>query len=175
LGAYAVFSHTVRVNVTMKNRTALGSAVVVMKGQVLGEGTHSLFAGQQARGFGFTLPNWNYPLVLGTDNVLNFDDYHGRWGRREDIATLNGHYTLEAARLAAMDQGWLSERLETGNLLIHHPEGPTITVFPDGRVDANGFQGNGCDIAAKIEDALGNVVERSNKQEYYSEFAHIRQ
>ena len=166
-------SHTVKVSVEFKDRTSLAAAVVAMGGTVQGEGVHKLYSSQE-RGFGFSLPNWKFPLILRhDDNSLAFDDYHGSWGNVADLVTLRETYTIEVARQAATNNGWISEVQPAGELLIYYPDGGTFTVFKDGTVDANGFTGVGCDVAAKIENALGAVTDRSNKVEYHAERATV--
>lgn len=167
-------SHTVKIAIEFMNRTALAAAVAAIGGNVLGEGTWRLYAGQE-QGFGFNLPAWRYPLVVRKDNTLAFDDYHGSWGNRADIDKLKGFYAIEAAYQAASEQGWIADRQTDGSLLIYHPDGGTITVSATGEVDCNGFAGQGCDVASKISDALGQTLERQNKAEYFAESAHIRE
>jgi hypothetical protein len=167
-------SHTVKIAIEFQNRTALSAAVEAIGGTVRGEGTHYLFAGQE-QGFCFELPGWRYPLVLRSDNTLAFDDYHGSWGNVKDIDKLKGAYAIEAAHQAASEQGWISERQADGTLLIYHPSGGTFTVTNEGVMDATGFVGTSCDVAAVIEAALGPVSERQNKADYYVESVHIRE
>ena len=77
-------SHTVKINVEFQDRAVLAAAVTAMGGKVIGEGTHTMYYGNPAEvGFGFTLPNWRFPLVVRADNSLAFDDYRvpGETGR----------------------------------------------------------------------------------------------
>lgn len=167
-------SHTVTVKVVLKDKQVLGISVQKMEGEVLGEGTHILYSGPE-HGWGFTLPRWKYPLVLRESGDLAFDDYKGVWGNLDDLARLRETYALETARRAATAQGWLSEDVASG-LLIHHPDGGTLTVARNGTVDANGFLGTSCAIASgTIQNALGLRETEDLKSEFYEEQVAIRQ
>lgn len=158
-------SHTVTVDICIKDRGPLGAAVKVMGGKVLGEGEHRI-EGRKSTGFGFTLPSWDYTLVLTEDGKLAFsgDDqyYHA-----DDIKKLSGHYAVEAARAAAEGQGWSAYDESDGGLSIVHPNGGRITVSPAGEVEGVGFIGNACDVMSVIEDAIGTPGEKAFKPEYY--------
>lgn len=166
IGTTRVMSHTTRVEVQLRDPAALGAAVLKMGGTVLGQATHRLFSSRE-EGFGFKLPGWEFPLILRADHTLAFDSYEGSWGNEADIKTLTAKYAIEAARQAAEEQGWYCEDQTDGSLNISHPSGGSMTVQPDGTVDAVGFIGSACDIARVIEDAIGGNGERSDKPEYY--------
>lgn len=119
-------SHTVKVKVQLRNKTALGISVVELQGTVLGDGTHNLYQGQEI-GYGFTLPRWSFPLVLKESGELAYDDYHGIWGNPADIDVLTQRYSIQVAKAAADAQGWMTERVG-GSLLIFHPDGGTLTI-----------------------------------------------
>lgn len=167
-------SHTVRVRVEMRDRETLGHAVSDVGGTVLGEGTYKLYQNSET-GFGFKLLNWKYPVVLKADNDLAFDDYGGYWGNRVDLDGLTQRYAIQAAKAAAEAQGWLTEEVAGGALLIYHPDGGTLTVRPDGSVDAENFVGTGCQNASEaIEAAMGTRQSQSVKLDMFAERAHIR-
>jgi len=171
-------SHTVTISIELRDRIALAAAVLSMKGTVLGEGTHQGYQGMgmnnREAGFGFNLPGWRFPLVLrAEDNTLAFDDYNGSWGNRADIDTLKGLYAVQVARQKVTELGWQSEIQADGKLLIYHPDGGTFTVSETGVLDATGFIGKTCDVAAVIENAMGTVSERVNKVEYEEIEIHI--
>ena len=169
----AVVSHTTTVKARFRAGAAFDAAILALGGQVLGDGTFELYQTSET-GYGFRLPGWNFPLVLKPNGSMAFDDFEGRWGNRADLKRLEGLYTIEAAKVAADGQGWINERQDDGSLLVHHPSGGTMTVYPDGRVDNNGFVGQGCDDASVIESAIGTEISRSNKCEYFSEYATIK-
>lgn len=165
-------SHTVRVVVQLQNKEALAASVRALEGTVLGDGSHRLYAGAE-NGFGFTLLDWRFPLVLKEDGTLAFDDFHGSWGNVADISRLRERYALEAARQAASAQGWFSEMVQDG-LLIHHPDGGSLKVLRDGTVDAIGFVGQSCAGATEaIEMALGKRQDATVKDEFFAERARV--
>ncbi len=139
-------------------------AAVRLGGRALGEGAHRLYSTTE-HGYAVQLPGWRYPLVLRADGTLAMDHYGGQWGNPADLDRLTRAYAIEAAREAAAAQGWMQEERADGSLLIYHPSGGTLTVLPDGTVDAAGFLGAGChDAAAAIEAALGRPLERTYKR-----------
>ena len=167
-------SHTVKVKVELKDCAALARVVIAIGGSVLGEGTHALYAAAE-QGFGFTLPGWQFPLVLKDNGELAFDDYKGAWGKVSDIDKLKDAYALSVARSAAEQQGWLCED-QAGGLVIFHPDGGTLTVRPDGTVDAAGFEGCGCTNATDaIERAMGTRQNEQVKDEYFAERARVNE
>lgn len=166
-------SHTVTVRVEYRDLDALAAAVVTLGGKVLGQAAHRLYEGS-VYGWGAQLPGWRYPIVLGEDGVLAYDDYEGRWGDVQALTRLRERYAIEAARRAAEAQGWIAQDQPDGSLLIYHPDGGTLTVSSSGEVAADGFVGGGCIEAAQpIEQALGRPSERSLRPEYWAERAKV--
>jgi len=140
IGSVLVDSHTARIKVEYADAASLQAAVAALGGTWLGHGNHRLFEGQ-AMGHGFTLPGWQYPIVL-QDGELSYDDYSGAWGNVADLERLKVAYTIAKAEQAALMQGWQCERTQDG-LTIYHPAGGTLAI-KSGTIDANGFQGQGC-------------------------------
>lgn len=147
---------------------ALEAAVLKQGGQWFGEGEFEfeLFEGQRKhRGHGFQLQGWRYPCVLQADGTLAFDHYHGVWG---DPALLEDRlpadYIIEAARVAAAAQGWLAEDTAEG-LVVHHPDGGTLTITGSG-LEAAGFLGGSCHAATDVlTELMGAEGERMLKPE----------
>ncbi len=164
IGSTKVVSHTVKVTVELKNRAALAAAVLKMGGTVQGEKART----HRGSGYAFTLPNWYDILVLQGDNTLAYDADND-YSRPEILQKLKGQYAVEAARIAADEQGWASYDESDGGLTITHPSGGQLTVAPDGTVDAIGFIGSACDIASVIEEAIGTPGTRDFKPEYYQQ------
>ena len=169
-----VHSHTTTVQIEFRDARALKAAVEAMGGRFMGEGTYKLYSSTEA-GIGFALPHWAFPLISRADGSLAYDDYRGAWGNVADLERLKGAYAIEAARLAAQDLGWYTE-LHGEDLVIHHPDGGTLTVSPNGTVDAACFLGRDCaSAAAPIEAALGKKIDTSLKPEFFMERAKITQ
>jgi len=169
-------SHTVKQKVDLTNKDALTKAVVKFGGTVIGEGAHRLYQANEETGFAFNLPGWQYKLVLTDDGTLKFDDYGGCWGDRKDITRLTEIYAIEVAKFAAEQQGWMYEEQSDGSLLIYHPDGGTLSVSKDGRVDAENFIGGGCaDATEVIAAALGRHTDEAYaKDAMFAERATIR-
>ncbi len=142
IGPVVVNSHTVKVKCDFRDHDILAGAVRGMGGEVLGKGTHNLYSSNKATGFGFTLPNWKFPLVAEEGGQLAFDNYGGSWGNPADLERLKTEYVIATAEQAAMAQGWMTER-NGETLTIHHPSGGSLTVTANG-AEANGFMGSGC-------------------------------
>lgn len=162
-------SHTVTVQISFKDPDAATPAIEAIGGKILGQGTHRLYAGAET-GFGFTLPGWQYPLVITAGGQLKFDDYHGVWGNRADIERLEARYAVEVSKKVCDQQGWMYEQQPDGALLVYHPDGGTLTVTGAGQIDATGFTGKSCAAAtAPIEAALGLTTDQHVKPEYNQE------
>lgn len=164
IGNTRVMSHTVTVDICIKDKGPLEAAVKAMGGKILGDGSHKIEY-RTSTGFGFTLANWEHPLVLTADGKLQFsgdDQYY----HKSDIDALTGHYAIEAARQAAEAQGWTCYD-QDGSLYISHPNGGNIMVNSKGEVDGVGFIGNACNVMSVIEDAIGTPGDRAFKPEYY--------
>ncbi len=168
LGSTRANSHTTTVEIEFKNHDALSVAVNKLGGRVIGHGTHALYETKHT-GFAVQLPNWELPVIAGADSQLHYDTYNGAWGNESDIAKLTSAYAIETARHAAAAQGWVSQDQSDGSLLIYHPTGGTMTVNANGTVESAGFTGSACDAASAIESALGQTLERTNKNEYFAE------
>lgn len=159
-----VTSHTAKINVQYKNREALIRAAHQLNARILGEGNHKLYQGTY-QGFGIHFPEWRYPIVVQPDAIF-CDTFNGNWGNPRDLQALSKRYTIECAKLAAEAQGWYCEE-QNDTVIIYHPDGGTMTVTPDGTVDASGFCGQDCHAAAPIEEALGKIIETAFKPEYF--------
>lgn len=166
-------SETVTVAVKFKPGEALTRAVERMKGKIIGQGTHKLYATSET-GFAFTLPKWHFPLIIRENGSLAFDDYKGQWGDRSQLNDLQQEYALQAAQCKAEELGLYCERNENLSVTVHFGEGRTITVDYSGEIEAFGFNGQGCDTACEqFAEALGQTLTVAHKQEFYQEHARI--
>ena len=148
-------SHTVTVDVKMKNREALCKAAEAMGLTILGEGSHRLYSSSH-QGLGIKLPGWNYPVVVTEDGVIHYDDYNGLWGNPNDIDRLTADYAQAVVEVECDKLGWYHEKQDNGEMVVHHPSGGTITIQRGGRLDAQGFHGTSCSDATRpLEQALG--------------------
>lgn len=173
-------SETRKVLVEFRDKEALGRAVSALGGSVIGEGSHAFYVGPghnnpPVEGFGMSLPGWTYPVVLGNDGALHYDDYKGMWGNVADIERLGHEYTMQVAETQAQAMGYYSERISDA-LKVFFPNGAAVWVFSDGRIDCEGFNGVGCDdAAAAFAGALGRTATISHKTEFFQERATVHE
>lgn len=166
-------SETITIRTEYKNLDILKACVERMNGKWLGHGSHKLFA-ETVQGYGFKLNKWSYPIVL-TDSLdsLKYDDYNGSWGNVADLSLIHSDYIISQAEQTAMNNGLMCERVSTA-LKVLYPEGREVWIFPDGRIEANGFNGIGCHDACDLfAQALGQTTNISKKPEY--NFAQLSQ
>ena len=102
---------------------------------------------------------------------LMWDFFLGGFGLEEKIGTgaekLIARYAIEKARSECERLGWYAEEQASGELLIYHPDGGTMTLRANGEIEADGFTGNACAGATeKIAEALGFKTGETRKQEY---------
>ena len=166
-------SETVSVSVKLRPNEALQRAVEKMHGQIIGQGEHKLFQTSET-GFAFSLPGWEYPLVIRESGTLAFDDYKGHWGDRETLNELQQEYALQVAESQAQAMGLYYERSENHHVTVHFGEGRTVIIDYAGDIEAFGFGGVGCDTACEqFAEALGHTLTVNHKQEYYQSRAMV--
>ncbi len=195
-----VLSHVTKLDIEIKDLDALESAakkigLVLRRGQSTYKwfgrsvGDYPLPAGMKESDLGkcthaLSVPNNSYAYEIGvreqSDGTfqLVWDFWSGGHGLQaiagENCKNLSEAYVIEAARNAAMNNGWVTMDNQDGSLLILHPTNGTLTVYGDGTVDANGFVGTGCATAAEaVEQALGKTRETTYKDSYYTQHARV--
>lgn len=156
-------SHTVTIDVKFKNQEAVVKTAQSMNARIIGEGEHRLFSSKHG-GFAFQFPRWQYPCVVDKDGKIFYDNYNGSWGNSEDIETFQEKYAMEVIKMECDLLGWYYEPQANGEMIVTHPDGGTITINREGKIDANGFVGNSCEIAtARFEQALGTKIGEALK------------
>jgi hypothetical protein len=104
-------------------------------------------------------PNWNYPAIIDEEGRMFYDNYNGMWGDSAQVEKFQEAYANRVIEDECHNLGWYCERQSSGELVIHHPSGGTITVQAGGKLDANGFVGNACEQATEpLEVALGTKL-----------------
>ena len=194
LGPTRVFSHITRVNVVVKDLDALEAAGKICGLKLNRNQTTYKWFGQSVGDYPVPeginvkdLGHCTHALSLADKSAyeigvveqadgtfrLIWDFWNGGYGLQAAVGTdaklLIEAYTIEAARVAAVSQGWMTLDQQDGSLLILHPEGGTLTIARDGTVDAQGFIGQGCCAGSIIENALGIAKETTYKAEYYAQ------
>ena len=159
-------SHTVTVDIKIKNMDALAKAAIDAGCTIKGEGTHRLFSSNHI-GLAIQIPGWSYPIVVSSNGDVHYDNYSGHWGNKVDLDKLLDGYAQTVVEMECDSLGWYHEKNEeTQELIVHHPSGGTITVQKGGRLDAQGFHGTSCaEATLKLEQAMGQRLGESLKPE----------
>ena len=90
-------SHTVKLQVEIKDRSALLAACERLGYRVGEEGMHAFYyKNEPQQGLAIYLPGWSYPVVIKGDGTIAYDNYNGSWG---DIGHLNKLRQIYAAEV----------------------------------------------------------------------------
>jgi hypothetical protein len=113
-------SHIVTIKTEVRDAAAVRSACSRLS---LGEpvqGKTKLFTSEVA-GLAVKLPEWQYPVVceLSTGQV-RYDNFHGRWGKQEELDRFLQAYAVEKAKIEVRRKGHtVSEaRLPDGSIKL---------------------------------------------------------
>jgi len=112
-------SHIVKSKIEVSNKPCLLAAVEALGLENLGEGTHTLYGGQKAKGIAVKLPDWSYPAVINVENgEVKYDNYGGSWGKQIELDKLMQEYTLKVGEEQAEQAGMLASRnlLDNGDI-----------------------------------------------------------
>ena len=98
-------SHIVTIKTEVRDAAAVRAACSRLS---LGEpvqGTTKLFT-NEVTGLAVKLPEWQYPVVceLHTGQV-RFDNFHGRWGKQEELDRFLQAYAVEKAKIEVRRKG----------------------------------------------------------------------
>ena len=106
-------SHTVTIKTQVRDRHAVDAACRRQRLDAPTLGTHALFAGQTASGYGVKLRGWPYPVVCKLESgELAYDNFGGRWGEQQELDGFLQAYAVEKTKLEARKQGHsVSEQL----------------------------------------------------------------
>ncbi len=98
-------SHIVSIQTEVRDPVAVGAACRRLGLPEPVHGTAKLFEGE-ATGLLVKLPGWLYPAVVqvGTGRV-EFDNFNGAWGPREQLDRLLQAYAVEKAKIEARRRG----------------------------------------------------------------------
>ena len=112
-------SHVVKAKVEIKNEACLVRAAEFLGLTNLGRDTHKLYNGQKAEGLAFTLPAWDYPVVINTDSgEVSYDNYGEHWGKQIELDKLVQRYSVETLNDQAAIEGYTvgEEELDNGDI-----------------------------------------------------------
>ena len=91
-------SHTAKMDTKLTNAQALRDTC---RDLGIPPPTHeavTFFDGRVIEGTAVRLKGWQYPVVVGTDGGITYDDYHGHWGRPEILNEFRQRYALSVVR-----------------------------------------------------------------------------
>ena len=98
-------SHLVTIHTKVRDPDAVAAACARLKLAPPIQGTAHLFSGE-ATGLIVQLPEWQYPVVIDTQNgALHYDNFEGAWGDQRQLDSLMQAYAVEKARCEARKQG----------------------------------------------------------------------
>ena len=108
-------SHIVEINTEVRDAQAVRSACRRLKLDEPVEGTFKLFS-DEATGLAVQLSGWNYPVVCNTaTGELQYDNFNGRWGDRQQLDRFLQVYAVEKARIEARKKGHTVVEQPLGN------------------------------------------------------------
>ena len=73
-------------------------------GKIL-EGQKFKFYSGTAEGTGIQLENWQYPIVIGQNGSISYDNYGGKWGNIEQLHELIDRYQVSRTMKGAEELG----------------------------------------------------------------------
>jgi hypothetical protein len=98
-------SHVVTIKTEVRDAAAVRAACKRLGLAEPVEGRTRLFSGE-FQGLAVQLPEWQYPVIADLANgELKFDDFGGRWGKREHLDRFLQRYAAEKACLEARKRG----------------------------------------------------------------------
>ena len=98
-------SHIVSIETEVRDATAVHAACDRLKLPAPAHGLHELFSGA-VQGLAVRLPGWKYPAVCNLrSGKIEFDDFGGRWGDRQDLNHFLQAYAVEKAKAEARRKG----------------------------------------------------------------------
>ena len=89
-------SHTTRVQLKFSDRETLKKAIE-NAGYVYAEKKVKLFSTEH-RGIAVHLKGWRYPVVFEESGELKYDNFGGRWGKKEELDTFLTKVSKEYAK-----------------------------------------------------------------------------
>ncbi len=99
-------SHIVTGKAKLTKRTAIDAACKRLGIAAPVDGSHKVYQ-TNVKGLGVKLPGWNYPVVIHPETgEMKFDNYHGSWGKQEELDKFQQAYEVERQKAAARATGY---------------------------------------------------------------------
>lgn len=108
-------SHIVKLATKMTDLKAIEATCRRLGLEAPRQGSAKLYSGQPVKGTIVNLPGWKYPVVIGQDGTVSYDNYGGSWGRQEELNKFQQSYGLAVAQQMAESQGWTYEEVPVEN------------------------------------------------------------
>lgn len=107
-------SQILRIKAKMKD-LAVVKKVAKAKGlKITKKGEQGFYSGTIS-GVGIHLPNWRYPLVVGENGEVSYDNYGGRWGNVKELNSFVRDYTAEKIKTEARKKGYSCTQKKNNN------------------------------------------------------------
>ncbi len=98
-------SHIVQIQTEVRDPAAVRAACERLKLPLPTEGTVRLFS-SEVTGLAVQLPGWQYPVVCQpATGRVQYDDYNGRWGNKQELERFLQCYAVEKAKIEARKRG----------------------------------------------------------------------
>jgi hypothetical protein len=113
-------SHIVTIETEVRDATAVQAACERLKLPAAAHGLHELFSGT-AQGLAVLLPGWTYPAVCNLKTgKIEFDNYGGRWGEKQELDRFLQAYAVEKAKIEARRKGYsvTEQALANGSIRV---------------------------------------------------------
>lgn len=113
-------SHIVMITTEVRDVAALRSACIQLRLPTPVYAKTQLF-NSEATGYCVQLPNWRFPVVCELENgQIAYDNFEGRWGRKQELESLIQNYAIEKAKLEARRAGHtvVERLLEDGSVKL---------------------------------------------------------
>lgn len=107
-------SHVVQIQTEVRDAVAIRAACDRLQLPEPVHGEAKLFS-STATGWQVRLPNWRYPVVCDvTTSQMAYDNFAGRWGRRQELDRFLQGYAVEKTKIEARRKNYtVSEQLLT--------------------------------------------------------------
>ena len=104
-------SHIVEVKTKLTDKDCLKKALERLNVKYQEYKNFEFYDGTVKSGFGFKLPNWNYPIIIDENNQAFFDNYHGSWGDIKEFNEVKTYYGIEKMKKAARIKGYTAREV----------------------------------------------------------------